>query len=62
MLRRVIKEAVRVRDRLTVTGGVSSTKCGISMSDGSPVPVEKIMVEFGICREKAEKIAMRRAQ
>jgi hypothetical protein len=62
MLRRVIKEAVKVRDRLTVTGGVFSTKRGISMSDGSSVPVEKIMIEFGICREAAEKIAMRRSQ
>lgn len=62
MIRKLLKETARVRDRITLTGGVSSTGQGIRMPDGSPVPVEKIMVEFGVSREEAEKIAARRSR
>jgi len=53
------KELVRVKDRLLLKGGVSSTGRGIRMPDGSPVPVEVIMREFGVSREQAEEIAKR---
>lgn len=50
-----------MKDILRVVGGVSSTPThqGIRMSDGSPVPVEVIMEQFGVSREEAEKIARR---
>lgn len=57
-----LKDVVRLKDRLTVKGGVSSTERGIRMPDGSPVPVEVIMREFDVSREKAEEIASRSAR
>ena len=54
-----LKELVRVKDRLLVKGGVSSSMRGIRQPDGSPVPVEVIMREFGVSREQAEEIADR---
>jgi hypothetical protein len=62
MIRSLFKEVARVRDKLIVEGGVSSTGRGIRMPDGTAVPVEKIMVEFGVSRQEAEKIALRRSQ
>jgi hypothetical protein len=61
MLRSMLKEVVRVKDRIAVVGGLSSTGRGIRMPDGSPVPVETIMKEFGVSREQAEEIAKRRS-
>ena len=54
-----LKERVRVEDRLDVEGGVSSTKRGIWMPDGSPVDVETIAQQFGVSQEKANEIAGR---
>jgi len=48
-----------VEDRLDVEGGVSSTKRGIWMPDGSPVDVETIAQQFGVSQEKANEIAGR---
>lgn len=62
MLKRFLKEVTRVRDRVFVEGGVSSSGRGIRMPDGSPVPVEVIMREFGVPRAEAEKIAARRSR
>ncbi len=56
------KDIVRLKDTLKVSGGVSSTGRGIRMPDGSPVPVETIMREFGVSQEEAEKISKRNAR
>lgn len=62
MLLRLKKEIARVRDLLTLEGGVSSPGSGIRMPDGAPVPVEKIMKEFGVDRQRAEQIAKRASE
>jgi hypothetical protein len=58
---KLFKEAVRIRDTLTVTLSkvVSSSRRGVFMADGSPVPVETIQEAFGVSRERAEEIARR---
>ena len=61
-VRKLLKDVPQVVDRIQVIGGVSSTGRGIRMPDGAPVPVEIIMQQFGVNREKAEEIAARRSR
>lgn len=62
MLRRFLKEVTRVKDEIFISGGVSSRgRGGILMPDGSPVPLEVIMVQFGVDENVAREIAARRS-
>jgi len=65
MLQRVkkrlgFKDKAKIFDRLRVTGGGEKPGYrGIRMSDGSQVPLETIMTQFGVDRERALKIQKR---
>lgn len=64
MIRALIKRLVdipRVRDVLKWSAPRSATRTrgGIVQPDGGPVPVDVIMVQFGVSREAAETIAKR---
>lgn len=58
MIRRLMKslDAPRMWDHLLVLGGRRGRRGGLRMADGSQVPVELIMQNFGVSREEATKI------
>ncbi len=63
VLDRLMKERVRVEDRLRVFGGRKARESrGIRMPDGSPVTVETIMKTHGVTRERATEIARRQTR
>lgn len=64
MLHRLFKETPRVLDRLrVVTGGgeAPGPTRGLSMPDGSAVPVEVVMETHGVPRARAEQIIRMRS-
>lgn len=61
-MRKLLKEVVRITDKVRVIGGERARGRGIRMADGSPVSVEHIMKAYGVDREKAEEIARRPSQ
>lgn len=64
MIRQLLKEKARVLDSLRVVGGGRRGPPfrGMRMPDGSPVPVETIMEQFGVDRARAEAIAKRQTR
>ena len=54
------KDAAKITDRLRMSGGGKRPGYrGIQMPDGSPVPVEVIMKQFGVNQLQAGQIAER---
>jgi len=63
MLRKLLKERAHLVDDLRIFGAQKTTFArGIRMPDGSPVPVDIIMKNFGVPREQAEEIARRQTR
>lgn len=64
MLKKLLKkkDTARVVDSLKIFGGTKSTRGGIFMDDGSPVPVELIMEQFGVSQDEAERIVRERTR
>lgn len=56
MIRRILKalDSVKVLDSLKIFGSKPSKRAGgLRMQDGSSVPVEVIMVQFGVDKDRA---------
>jgi hypothetical protein len=59
----IFKDKPRLFDRIRVFGGdKKATFRGMRMEDGSTVPVETIMKQFGVTKERAAQIAKRMAR